>query len=210
MEVLGFEQTKKLLEKYKIPFCKTEIFNSQNKAVEYAKKIGFPIVLKVHGSTIFHKSDIGGVKLGINNEQEFYKAWQEIKENSELKKIEGILVQQMTKGSEIAVGMKRDQQFGPVVMFGLGGIFIEILKDVSFRMAPVNKSQALSMIEEIKGYRLLQGYRGKEGVNIGKLASLLVNISNLCIKEEKILSLDFNPIMASKKSIIVADFRLII
>lgn len=209
MEVLGFEQTKKILQKYKIPFCRTEIFNSQDKALAYAEKIGFPVVLKVHGSTIFHKSDIGGVKIGISNKEEFYLAWAEIRNNSELKKIEGILVQEMVKGNELTIGMKRDKQFGPVLMFGLGGIFIEILKDVAFRVAPIDKKQALKMIAEIKGYKLLQGYRGKEGVNINKLSALLVNIARLSLREEKILSIDFNPVMANKKAILVADFRLI-
>ncbi|MFA5086842.1 MAG: acetate--CoA ligase family protein [Candidatus Paceibacterota bacterium] len=210
MEVLGFEQTKKILQKYRIPFCRTEIFNSQDKALAYAEKIGFPVVLKVHGSTIFHKSDIGGVKVGISNKEEFYLAWAEIRENSELKKIEGILVQEMVKGTELTVGMKRDSQFGPVLMFGLGGIFVEILKDVAFRAAPINKKQALEMIAEIKGYKLLQGYRGKEGININKLAALLVNIARLSLREQKILSIDFNPVMANKKAVLVADFRLIV
>lgn len=210
MEVLSFKETKNLLLKYKIPFCKTEIFNSRVKAWVYAKKIGFPIVLKVHGRTIFHKSDIGGVKTNINNEVDFYKAWEEMRENSELKNIEGILVQEMVKGNELTIGMKRDGQFGPVLMFGLGGVFIEVLKDVAFRVAPVNKKEALSMIQEIKGYKLLQGYRNEEGVNINKLAAMLSNISKLSMKEEKIASVDFNPVMANKKSILVADFRLVI
>jgi len=210
MEILSFEQTKKILKKYKIPFCRTEIFNSQEKALAFAEKIKFPVVLKIHSRTIFHKSDIGGVKIGIQNSEEFNQAWKEISTNSQLKNIEGILVQEMVKGNELVLGMKRDNQFGPIVMFGLGGIFIEILKDVSFRIAPIDKKQAIEMVKEIKGYRLLEGYRGKKGIDIKKLTDLLIKISNLAIKEKNILSLDFNPIMANDKEVLVADFRLII
>ncbi|MFA5009581.1 MAG: acetate--CoA ligase family protein [Candidatus Paceibacterota bacterium] len=210
MEILSFEETKKILKKYKIPFCRTEIFNSQEKALAFAEKIKFPVVLKIHSRIIFHKSDIGGVKTGIQNSEEFNQAWKEISTNSQLKNIEGILVQEMVKGSELVLGMKRDNQFGPIVMFGLGGIFIEILKDVSFRIAPIDKKQAIEMVKEIKGYRLLEGYRGKKGIDIKKLTDLLIKISNLAIKEKNILSLDFNPIMANDKEVLVADFRLII
>jgi succinyl-CoA synthetase beta subunit len=210
MEILSFEETKKILLKYKIPFCKTEIFNSKEKALAFAKKTGFPIVLKIHSRTIFHKSEIGGVKTGINNVDEFSAAWDEMKENSELRNIEGILVQEMVSGNEMAIGMKRDPQFGPVLMVGLGGIFIEVLKDVAFRIAPIEKAEALKMIKEIKGYKLLEGYRNREGVNMAKLAALLVNLSKLSANEEKILSIDFNPVMGNNKSVLVADFRLII
>ncbi len=210
MEILSFEETKKILKKYKISFCRTEIFNSQEKALAFAEKIGFPVVLKIHSRTIFHKSDIGGVKTGIQNLEEFHQAWKEISTNSQLKNIEGILVQEMVQGSELALGMKRDNQFGPILMFGLGGIFIEVLKDVSFRIAPIDRKQALEMIKEIKGYRLLEGYRGKKGVDIKKITDLIIKISNLAIKEKNILSLDFNPIMANDKKVLVADFRLII
>jgi acyl-CoA synthetase (NDP forming) len=210
MEILSFSETRKMLLKYKIPFCKTEIFNSKEKALAYAQKIGFPIVLKIHSRTIFHKSEIGGVRVGINNEDDFVEVWNEMKENTELRNIEGILVQEMINGNEMAIGMKRDPQFGPVLMVGLGGIFIEVLKDVAFRIAPIEKDEALKMIKEIKGYKLLEGYRNREGVNIDKLAVLLVNLSKLSINEKKILSIDFNPVMGNSKSVLVADFRLII
>ncbi|MDD5569409.1 MAG: acetate--CoA ligase family protein, partial [Candidatus Pacebacteria bacterium] len=127
-----------------------------------------------------------------------------------LKKIEGILVQEMVSGNEIAIGMKRDEQFGPVLMAGLGGIFIEIIKDVTFRVAPIEKAEAMEMIKELKGYKLLQGFRGKPGVNIDKLAALIVNVSNMVVKENKVMALDFNPVIANDKSVVVADFRVII
>jgi acyl-CoA synthetase (NDP forming) len=210
MQILDFEKTSELLKKYNIPFCQTEIFSSGQKAMAYANKIGYPIVLKVHGPNIFHKSDVGGVKTGIKNDEEFSAAWREIAQNKELKKIEGVLVQEMIKGTELVIGMKRDEQFGSVLMFGLGGIFIEILKDVAFRVGEINKKEALKMIQEIKGYKLLEGYRNQEGVNTDLLAEMIANVSKLANCEKQIVSIDFNPIMANKKSVLVADFRLVV
>jgi acetyl-CoA synthetase (ADP-forming) len=209
MEILSFEETKKLLTKYKLPFCRTEIFNSKEKALLFAENIGFPVVLKIHAQKIFHKSEIGGVKTNIQNKEELETAWEEIKKNVEGKNIEGILVQEMVKGNEVALGMKRDSQFGPVLMFGLGGIFIEIIKDVSFRVAPVNKEEAMEMIKEIKGFKILEGARGRKKVDLDNIVEIVVNLSNLSMKEEKIQSIDFNPVMINENRACIADFRII-
>ncbi len=210
MEILSFEETKKILLKYKLPFCKTEIFNSKEKALLFAKQIGFPVVLKIHAQKIFHKSEVGGVKINIKNEEEFSVAWDEIEKNIKGKNVEGILVQEMVSGNEIAIGMKRDSQFGPVLMFGLGGIFIEIIKDVAFRVAPTDKEEAIKMIKETKGFELLNGARGKKKVDITNIAEMIVNLSNLSTKEEKIQSIDFNPVMVMDKQTLITDFRIII
>lgn len=210
MEILSFEETKKLLTKYKLPFCRTEIFNSKEKALLFAENLGFPVVLKVHAQKIFHKSEIGGVKTNIQNKEEFETAWREIQKNVEGKNIEGILVQEMLKGNEVALGMKRDSQFGPVLMFGLGGIFIEIIKDVSFRVAPIDKGGAMEMIKEIKGFKILEGARGRKKVDLDKIAEIVVNLSNLSIKEGDIQSIDFNPVMINENRACIADFRIII
>jgi acetyl-CoA synthetase (ADP-forming) len=210
MEILSFEETRKILLKYKLPFCRTEIFNSKEKALLFAKQIGFPIVLKIHAQKIFHKSEVGGVKVNIKNEEEFSSSWDQIEKNIQGKNIEGILVQEMVLGSEIAIGMKRDSQFGPVLMFGLGGIFIEIIKDVSLRIAPIDINEAVKMIKEIKGFKILDGARGKKKVDLEKIAEMLINISNLSIREEKIQSIDFNPVIVTDKQALIADFRIII
>ena len=207
MPILEFEKTKTLLKKYNIPFCETEIFNSSVKALNFAKQIGFPVVLKIHSSKIFHKSEVKGVKLGINNEQEFVKAWNEL---VKIKDIEGILVQKTAEGVEMVIGMKKDDQFGPVLMFGLGGIFVEVLKDVAFRVGPLNTSEALAMIQEIKGFKLLQGYRNQKGVNINQLTKTLVQVSHLAEKEKDILAIDFNPVIGNPKSVLVVDFRIVV
>ncbi|MFA5755380.1 MAG: acetate--CoA ligase family protein [Candidatus Paceibacterota bacterium] len=210
MEILGFKETEIILSKYKIPFCKTEIFNSKEKALLFAQKIGFPVVLKVHGQRVFHKSELRGVKVGIENKEDFISSWDEMIKNVSGRNIEGLLVQEMVSGSEVAIGMKRDNQFGPVIMFGLGGIFIEIIKDFSLRIAPINLEESLEMIKEIKGFKILDGARGKEKVNIKQLAQILVNLSTLSIKEEKIKSIDFNPIIINKKRALATDFRIVI
>ncbi len=210
MEILSFEETKRLLLKYKLPLCRTEIFNSKDKATDYANKISYPVVLKVHAQKIFHKSEIGGVRVNIKNNEELSVAWDEITKNIEGKNIEGILVQEMMSGNEVAVGMKRDEQFGPVLMFGLGGIFIELIEDVSLRVAPIGKKEALEMIKEIKGHRILEGYRGKEGADIDKIAELIANVSKMSIAEEQIKSIDFNPVMVNKNEACIADLRIII
>lgn len=210
MEILSFEETRRLLSKYKLPSCRTEIFNSKDKALAFAEKIGFPVVLKVHAQKIFHKSEIGGVKTNIQNKEEFDKAWEEIEKNIRGKNIEGMLVQEMRSGSEIALGMKRDPQFGPVLLFGLGGIFIEIIKDVSLRVAPINKEEALKMIKETKGAKILEGARGKKKADLENIAEMLTNLSNLSIKEEKIQSIDFNPVMVDGEKACIADFRIIV
>jgi len=210
MEILSFEETKKLLLKYKLPFCRTEIFNSKEKALLFAEQIGFPVVLKIHAQKIFHKSEIGGVKTNIKNKEEFEEYWEEIQKNIEGKNIEGVLVQEMCGGNEIALGMKRDSQFGPVLMFGLGGIFIEIIKDVSLRVAPITKGEAIEMMRETRGIKILEGARGKKKADLERIAEMLVNLSNLSIKEENIQSIDFNPVMVSGSNACIADFRIII
>ncbi|MFA5228676.1 MAG: acetate--CoA ligase family protein [Candidatus Paceibacterota bacterium] len=209
MNVLSFRETEIILSKYKIPFCKTEIFNSKEKAFLFAKKVGFPVALKIHGQKVFHKSELGGVKINVN-EDNFYSVWDQIIKNVEGKIIEGILVQEMVCGKEVALGMNRDDQFGPTIMFGLGGIFIEIIKDVSLRVVPIDKNEAIKMIKEIKGFKILDGLRGGEKVDINKLADMLVNISNLSLKEENIKSIDFNPVIINKSNALVTDFRIIV
>ena len=209
MNILSFQETERILSKYKIPFCKTEIFNSKERALLFAQKIGFPVVLKVHGPQIFHKSEIGGIKININ-EDNFDLAWEEMINNVEGKNIEGILVQEMVYGNEVAIGMNRDDQFGPTIMFGLGGIFIEIIKDFSLRVAPIDKEEALGMIKELKGFKILDGARGNPKVNLDSISDILVKISNLSLKENQIKSIDFNPVIVNKSKALIADFRMII
>lgn len=202
--LLNFDDTKKLLLKYEIPFAKTDLATSERGAVLLAEKIGYPVVLKVFGSQIFHRVDIGGVKTGIHNQDELKKAFYSL---SKINGADGVLIQEMSQGQEIFIGMKRDPQFGPVLMFGLGGIFVEVLKDISFRVCPVSEKEALSMIKEIKGYPILAGIRGEKGVNIENLVKILVRVSQLSLKEENIQEIDLNPILANEREAKAVDFK---
>jgi len=207
MPLLNFQATKNLLLKYKIPFFETEIFESEKTAVKFAKRIGYPVVLKIFSSQILHRTDVGGVKIGVKNEKELKEAFSDL---LKIRKIEGILVQKMGFGREIALGMKRDLQFGPVLMFGLGGIFIETLKDVSFRICPVSKKEAQSMIKEIRGYSILRGQRGERSVNIEDLVKIIVRLSKLALKEKNIKEIDLNPVIVNEKKALACDFKFFV
>jgi len=150
------------------------------------------------------------VRIGIKDAEEFLEAWKEMSVKMAGRNIEGLLVQEMVSGKEIAMGMKRDEQFGPVLMFGLGGIFIEVLNDVSFRIAPINKDEAIEMIREIKGYKILKGYREGKTVNINKMADILIGLSKMSLKEDYIKGIDLNPIVVTEEYAKLIDFRIIV
>ena len=209
---LNFENTKKISEKYKLPLVSSILVKKPEQLSKSAKKIGFPLVLKISSSDIIHKSDVGGVKVGIETEEELIEAYNDIIKNIKKKKIkiDGILMQKKEEGKEVIVGVKKDPQFGPVIMFGLGGVFVEVLKDVSFRITPVDKKEALAMIKEIKGYKILEGIRGGKAVNIDSLVNIIVKISDMVLKNKKITELDFNPIIADEKKAVIVDARIII
>jgi acetyl-CoA synthetase (ADP-forming) len=211
---LDFNSTKKLLAKYKIPLVSSLLAKTSEEAVKLSKKIGFPLVLKISSSDIIHKSDIGGVKVGIENEEELVKGYDDIiktvKKKKPKAKIEGIVMQKMEQGIEIIVGMKRDPQFGATILFGLGGILVEVLQDVSFRIAPVDKEQALNMIKEIKGYKILEGVRGQKPVDIDALVNIITKTSEMVLKNKKIIELDFNPIIVGGKKAAIVDARIIV
>lgn len=213
MSVLSFNQTKEILLRYKIPFCKSHLVASEKEALKFAQKIGYPVVLKICSPDILHKTDVGGIKIVIDK-KELTKAWAEIlnnvKEGAPQAKAEGILVQKMISGQEVVVGMKRDPSFGPALMFGLGGIFVEVLKDVAFRVAPIDKKEALKMMKEIKGFKVLRGFRGKEKANIEKIAEIIVKVSKFSSKEENIREIDLNPVIVNTKQAFVVDPRFII
>jgi len=212
MRALNFKETLEVLNKYKIPFCKTELIETKREAFKLAKEIGYPVALKVSSDKILHKTDVGAVKTGIENKKELKQYWEEIIQNisNKVSKIEGMLLQEQIPGHEVIIGLKRNERFGPVIMFGLGGVFVEVLKDVSFRIAPIDKKEAGEMIKEIKGFKILQGARGKEPANLDKLADILVSVSDLSLKETKIKEIDFNPIIVNKKRASVIDARILI
>ncbi len=208
-QVIGLEGLE-VLDHYGIPTIPAKIARSPEEAADLAEKIGSLVVLKVDSSQIVHKSDTGGVKVGVEPADvawEFQSMMDTLKDTQPEAEINGIRVQEMVEGEEVIVGLKRDPQFGPLVMFGLGGIYVEVLKDVSFRVAPVSTRQAWEMLESINGYPILEGVRGKEGVEIDSLVDIVQRVSKLAVDHPEIGELDLNPVMASSKGSRVADVR---
>ncbi len=208
-------ESKKFLKQAGIPVIETRLARTLKEAVLLSQKMGFPVALKIASPEIVHKSDSGGVRLSLNNTSEVRAAYREIIDGVQKKypsaSIQGVSVQKMAKpGTEVIVGTSKDPQFGPVIMFGLGGIFVEVLKDVSFRIIPLGRKDALGMIEEIKGYPLLQGYRGKESVDIPALTEIILKISKVMEEHPEIKELEINPIIAYKKGALAVDARIIL
>jgi len=208
-------ESKKFLKQAGIPVIETRLARTPKEAVLFSQKMGVPVALKIASPEIVHKSDSGGVRLSLKNGSEVRAAYREIIDGVQKKypsaSIQGVSVQKMAKpGTEVIVGTSKDPQFGPVIMFGLGGIFVEVLKDVSFRIIPLGKKDALEMIEEIKGYPLLQGYRGKEPVDIPALTEIILKISRVMEENPEIKELELNPILAYKKGALAVDARIIL
>jgi len=208
-------EAKELLRKAGIPVIATGLAKTKKEAIDLSREIGFPVALKIVSPDIVHKSDAGGVKLGLTNVTQVGKSYAEIISSIRQKvpaaRIGGISVQKMARpGVEIIIGMSKDPQFGPVIMFGLGGILVEILKDVAFRIVPLTRRDAAEMIREIKGYTLLQGYRGQDAVNIPYLEELILKVSDFVEKNPQIKELDLNPLIAYEDGIIAVDARIVL
>ncbi len=207
--VLTHKDASSLLKKYQIPLIKTKKASNWEEVLNIANKWGFPLVLKIDSPKILHKTDIGGVITNIQDKKELKVAWQKLQKIA--KKYKGeVVVQPNVKGLEVIIGAKKDPVFGGVVMFGIGGIFVEVFKDVSFRIAPISKKEAKKMIKEIKGYPILKGYRGQKPVNIDKLTEILVSVSKLIQKEKNIQEIDLNPVIVDQKRALVVDAKIIL
>jgi acyl-CoA synthetase (NDP forming) len=213
MKILTEHEAKKVLSKYGILVTQGSIAKSADEAFRLASSIGFPVAMKISSPDISHKSDVGGVVLNIKKE-DVKAAYSDMISNVRKAvpgaNIEGVLVQQMApSGHEVIVGIKKDAQFGHALMFGLGGIFVEIYKDVSFRVTPIDKKEALEMISEIKGYPILKGIRGRKPADIDAVADVLVSVSELAQKEN-IVELDINPLIVGEKGAVAVDARAMI
>ena len=213
--VLNEVESKKLLRDAGIPVVEARLAGTKAEAVAISRELGFPVVLKIISPDIIHKSDIGGVKLGLENAAQVGRAYSEmtavIKKRMPRAKIEGVSVQRMApEGVELIIGMNHDTQFGPVMMFGLGGVLVEVLKDVSFRLVPLTRRDAAEMVREIKGFALLEGYRGRKPVDISRLEGVIVQVSDFIEKNPRIRELDLNPLFADGKNIVAADARIVL
>lgn len=212
-KILTEHDAKQLLAKYGIPVTKESIATSADEAFAIALHLGTPVAMKISSPDISHKSDVGGVVLNVKKEEvstTYTELIALIKKKVPNAIIEGILVQQMAPpGHEIIVGLKKDAQFGHALMFGLGGIFVEVYKDVSFRVVPIEKMEALDMIAEIKGYPILKGIRGRKPADIDAIARVLVSVSEMAEKEN-IIELDINPLIVNESGAIAADARAMV
>ncbi|MHC4183980.1 MAG: acetate--CoA ligase family protein [Planctomycetota bacterium] len=191
------------------------LVKTAEEAVEVSKKIGFPLVLKIASPDVLHKSDIGGVVINLKNVQEvernYNKALDNLKRIVPDARIGGMLIQkQLPEATHLIVGGICDEQFGPAVMFGLGGVFVELYKDVSFRIAPVTDTEAMEMVKEIKAYPVLSGYRGPKKIDIEQVTKTIVNISDLITNISIIKEVELNPLFAYEKSVKVVDARVIL
>jgi acyl-CoA synthetase (NDP forming) len=208
-------EAKGVLKQAGISVVETKLATSRDEAVSTSQELGFPVVLKIASSDVVHKSDAGGVKLGLETAEQVGKAYDDImaaiKKAYPQAKIQGVSVQKMARpGVEVIVGMSKDAQFGPVLMFGLGGVLVEILKDVSFRIVPLIKRDAAEMIRDIKGYPLLEGYRGQEPVDVANLEDMILKVSDFVEKYPEIKELDLNPVFAYKDGAVAVDARVVL
>jgi len=212
--VLTEVESKDMLAKAGVPVVPTKLAKDEKEALALSKEAGFPVVLKVMSEDVVHKSDAGGVKLGLEDEAQVSKAYAEMMASVKAAypevKIDGVSVQAMArKGVEVIIGMSKDPQFGPVLMFGLGGVLVELLKDVSFRIVPVEKVDAAEMIREIKGFPMLEGFRGSEPADLDALENLIVKVSEFVDKNPKVKELDLNPVFAYGDGAVAVDARVI-
>ncbi|CAM2059419.1 Acetate--CoA ligase (ADP-forming) I [Desulfovibrionales bacterium] len=214
-EIVEF-QAQDLLRAYGLPLPATILARTSDEATLAAEKIGYPVVLKIASPQISHKSDMGGVKVNIKNNSEVHSAFVDITSRAQrLRKdafISGCLVQAMAPkdAKECIISFKRDPQFGPLVLFGLGGIYVEVLKDISFRLAPLSLFDAQEMIREIKSFPILSGVRGEQPVNFKALEDMILIISQLALDLPEILEAEFNPVLVNAKHAVVADCRIIL
>ncbi|MFC1952438.1 acetate--CoA ligase family protein [Chloroflexota bacterium] len=208
-------ESKQLLKQAGINVSDTRLATSKEEVISMSRQLGLPVVLKVASTDITHKSDAGGVKLGLKTVEQVGKAYDDILTSVRQKhpqaKIQGVSVQNMARpGVEVIIGMSKDAQFGPVLMFGLGGVLVEILKDVSFRIVPLTTRDAREMIREIKGYPLLEGYRGQEAVDVSTLEDWLVKLSDFAEQNHEVKEIDLNPVFAYSQGAVAVDARVIL
>lgn len=208
-------EAKSVCMEYGIPVTKFKVAKSEAEAIKFSEEIGYPVVLKIVSPDIVHKSDVGGVIVNLKDAQDVRGAYRQIlekvKKHRADAKIEGILVEEMAPAStEVIVGAVKDPQFGPAIMFGIGGIFVEILKDVTFRLAPIDEEEAREMIAEVKAYPLLKGYRNLPPADINAIVDVLLKASKLVTEHQEIKELDLNPIMVYEKGAKTVDARIIL
>ncbi|MBM4410048.1 MAG: acetyl-CoA synthetase [Chloroflexi bacterium] len=213
--LLSEVEAKDLLAEAGIPVARAILAKGPKKAVEAAEAVGYPVVMKIVSPDIAHKSDVGGVTLGLKDAKAVRKAYKEMIERvsdaAPNAKIAGVAIQNMAaQGIEVIVGATTDPQFGPVMMFGLGGVFVEVLKDVAFRIVPLEPRDAAQMVREIRGLPILQGARGSQPADLPALEVLIVKVSQFVAAHPEVAELDLNPVFAYPNGALAVDARIVL
>jgi len=214
--LLSLYESLRLVEAYGLPVARYGLAKTEDDAVELAEKLGYPVVLKVSSPDVSHKTDVGGVILGLEDPSEvraaFRKIVSSVRERAPGARLEGIVVQEMVKGGyEVIIGGLIDPQFGPIVMVGMGGVYAEVYKDVVFELAPLAEEEALEAILRLKGSKILKGYRGRPPADLKALALVLSKTSQLVYElHGKVSELDLNPTFALPDRVVIADARIVL
>ena len=207
---LSEHESKRLLARYAIPIVREELVECLDDALDAARRIGFPVVLKACGSGMAHKTELGVVELNLGDDSAVGEAYQRIVERAP-GKLDGLLVQEMARGNrELICGLTRDEQFGPCVMLGLGGIFVEAVRDVVFRVAPIELRDALEMMDDLKGREVLGEFRGEKAVDRDVLGRILIGLGRIGIEEAQVRSVDINPLIVRDGIPIAVDALVVI
>jgi len=213
--VLTEIESKEVLKDAGIAVTETMLAKTKDEAKSISNQQGFPVALKIVSNDITHKTDAGGVELNIANEDQVDEAYEKMISAAKAKfpdaVIDGISVQKMAEqGVEIIIGMSKDPQFGPMLMFGIGGVFVELLKDVAFKIVPLRGSDAADMLSEIKARPMLQGFRGSEAVNEQAIVDTIMKLSSFVESNPEVEELDMNPLFATKDGVVAVDARIAI
>lgn len=206
---------KEILRLSGVPVPRSHVAKDLRGATEVAEKLGYPLALKVVSPDIVHKSDVGGVALGVRNAKELEDKWAEmvlsVADESATSIIEGFLIEEMApKGAEVIIGAVRDEQFGPLIMFGTGGVSVELMKDVSFRLGPLSKKEAIGMMTEVKGFALLTGYRGDTFKDIEAVSEVILLVSNIMEEVDALKELEINPLFVYERGVMAVDARAVL
>lgn len=208
-------EAKEILKFASITVPRYKVVKDVSGAIEAADEIGYPVVLKLVSPDVLHKSDFGGVALDIKDPEGIEDKWSQmilqLADENPVAMIEGFLIEEMLpRGAEVIVGAIRDEQFGPVVMFGIGGVAVELMKDVSFRLAPVTREEAFEMISEVKGFPLLTGYRGSSCKDLEAVVDTIIKLGNLMNEVHGIKEIEINPLIVYERGAVAVDARAVL
>ncbi|MGP8154591.1 MAG: acetate--CoA ligase family protein [Smithella sp.] len=208
-KTLSEYESRLVIESAGVEVVPAALAKTRDEAIKMADRLGYPLVMKGCSAELAHKTEAGMVKLNIGSPEEVARVFDEL--TGKVKNLDGVLIEKMVKGSrEFVIGLSRDPQFGPCVMFGLGGIFTEALKDVTFRVAPLSKEDALEMLDEINTKKLLGEFRGSPAIDRETLAKALVGVGNLGIKYDSIAEIDINPLIISGDKPVAVDALVVL